>query len=131
MASMVVTWWIVVFLRIASACYTQLRFQCDCVQVQHFFHVQMRFEYTDLSLYPSSKVYWNPLLFSATVNMRVSSDLRCLYAIGELDDWELLGKQLAESNTVLTAMHKTIKHRLRDVSSQVCLRLFFLYFLFW
>jgi hypothetical protein len=59
------------------------------------------------------------VLCVAAVNVRISSDVRCLYAIGELDDWELLGKQLAETHTILASMQRALRRRLREVTAQV------------
>jgi hypothetical protein len=43
---------------------------------------------------------------------RIGSDLRCLYSVGALDDYELLKKQVAESQSVLAAAEAIIKERL-------------------
>ena len=45
---------------------------------------------------------------------RVGADLRCLYAIGEIDDYELLKKYIGESISVLSTMDVKIKERLRN-----------------
>ena len=55
------------------------------------------------------------VLFCFNVGMspnRIGSDLRCLYALGALDDYELLKKQVAESNSILAAMDTLLRERL-------------------
>ena len=45
---------------------------------------------------------------------RVGADLRCLYAIAEIDDYELLKRDVGESISVLSNMDVRIKDRLRN-----------------
>ena len=45
---------------------------------------------------------------------RVGADLRCLYAVGEIDDYELLKRDIGESISVLSNMDIRIKDRLRN-----------------
>ena len=51
--------------------------------------------------------------FSGIASHRVGSDLRTLYCIGELDDYELLKKEVNESVILLNSMEARIKDRLR------------------
>ena len=55
---------------------------------------------------------------------RIGSDLRCLYAIGALDDYELLKKQVNESNNILVAVEAVLRERMCTFKgaspSQVC-----------
>ena len=56
---------------------------------------------------------------SALTPNRIGSDLRCLYAIGALDDYELLKKEVVESVSLLSKMEERIKDRLHAASRQV------------
>lgn len=47
------------------------------------------------------------------VKSRVGADIRSLYAICEIDDYELLKKEIAESNIIFTSMSAVIKERLK------------------
>lgn len=50
--------------------------------------------------------------------MRVGSDLRSLYAIGELDDYELLKKEIGESISLLSGCEARVKERLKYFQRQ-------------
>lgn len=43
---------------------------------------------------------------------KIGSDLRSLYAVGSLDDYELLKKQVSESQGILAAIEAVLKDRL-------------------
>ena len=45
-------------------------------------------------------------------SVRVDSDLRQLYAIGKIDDYELLKKEVAESKVVLSAIERRLQEQL-------------------
>lgn len=50
--------------------------------------------------------------FLDSTAVRVGADLRQLYAIGELDDYELLKKEIAESHNILNGMESRIREKL-------------------
>ena len=60
----------------------------------------------------------------------MNSDLRVLYAISKLDDFELLKKEVSEKQVVLTGMQTRIKNRLKNFNnsspSQVIYNWYFL-----
>ncbi len=43
----------------------------------------------------------------------MGADLRCLYAVGEIDDYELLKRNASEALSVINNMHAKIRDRLR------------------
>ena len=69
----------------------------------------------NVTLY-STTCYLTGLTGSTTV--RVGSDLRQLYAIGELDDYELLKKEISESHSILNGMECRIRDRMRSYSQR-------------
>ncbi|XP_013408886.1 uncharacterized protein LOC106172607 [Lingula anatina] len=63
----------------------------------------------------TNKIYhvYDPKGSPGTSPIRVDSDLRMLYAIGKIDDFELLRKEIHESQVVLSGMVARIRERLR------------------
>ncbi len=61
----------------------------------------------------------------ALTSVRVGSDLRTLYAIGEIDDYELLKKEIAETNIIIGGLEVLLREKLAAVkaattAAQVC-----------
>ena len=50
---------------------------------------------------------------AGSTSQRVGADVRMLYAIGELDDFELLKKEIAESHFLVAGVEARVKERLR------------------
>ena len=51
------------------------------------------------------------------IGVRVSGDLRYLFAVGRLDDLELLKKEVAESRVVIDGLHAITKDRLQHLNA--------------
>ena len=73
--------------------------------------------YAVIQYYPASFLALRKLRllgFADESPNRVGADLRCLYAVGEIDDYELLKRDIGESLSVLSNMDIRIKDRLRN-----------------
>ena len=50
---------------------------------------------------------------AGSTSQRVGADVRMLYAIGELDDFELLKKEISESHFLVAGVEARVRERLR------------------
>ena len=62
--------------------------------------------------------YVNLISISPWPGVRVSGDLRYLFAVGRLDDLELLKKEVAESRVVIEGLHAVTKDRIHQLNTK-------------
>ena len=58
------------------------------------------------------------LCLPGSVSARVGADVRMLYAVGELNDYELLKKEIAESHFLVQGMQVRVQERMRTHKHQ-------------
>ena len=57
---------------------------------------------------------WVYYTHTGMVSSRVGSDIRSLYAICAIDDYELLKKEIGENNILLCSMETLLKERMKQ-----------------
>ena len=58
------------------------------------------------------------LCLPGSVSARIGADVRMLYAVGELNDYELLKKEIAESHFLVQGMQVRVQERMRTHKHQ-------------